>query len=166
MNRSQKEHDERIHKYSVERMEREAEIRELESQRDEAGRRYVQAVGDLHEAQRKIAEMQAYVDKQHEDYRIQVNEIVHLQDKVAELEAELAATEADHNLALEVCSVRADNARLREALKNSWRLIPEPKDGDLVVYVGVHAVDWRPEFGKPTVAFAQNDEAAKELKGE
>lgn len=39
----------------------------------------------------------------------------------------------------------------------SWKLIHEPKDGDLVVYVGCHAVDWRPEYGKPTVAFVEDE---------
>jgi hypothetical protein len=43
----------------------------------------------------------------------------------------------------------------------SWKLIPDPKDGDRVVYVGVHAVDWRPEYGRPTVAFVE-DESVKE----
>ena len=48
----------------------------------------------------------------------------------------------------------------------AWKLIPNPKDGDRVVYVGCHAVDWRPEFGRPTVAFIEDEktEALRDQK--
>jgi hypothetical protein len=49
-------------------------------------------------------------------------------------------------------------ARLRSRLESSWKLIPNPKEGELVVYVGVHAVQWRPDYGEPTVAFVQHEE--------
>lgn len=39
-----------------------------------------------------------------------------------------------------------------------WRKIDNPKEGQQVVYVGLHAIDWKPEFGMPTVAFIQADE--------
>ena len=54
-------------------------------------------------------------------------------------------------------SLRADNARLRSRLESSWRLIPNPKEGESVVYLGVYVTRWRPEYGEPTVGFVRND---------
>jgi hypothetical protein len=39
----------------------------------------------------------------------------------------------------------------------SWKLIEPLEDGTPVVYVGVHAVKWRREWGIPSVGFIEND---------
>jgi hypothetical protein len=44
---------------------------------------------------------------------------------------------------------------LERQLANSWTIIRQPQEGEPVVYVGVHAVDWKLEFGEPTVGFIQ-----------
>ena len=38
-----------------------------------------------------------------------------------------------------------------------WELIKPLEDGTPVVYVGVHAVRWHPEWGHPTVGFVEAD---------
>jgi hypothetical protein len=86
-------------------------------------------------------------------------------NKIKELEAELTNWKdmgtIAHTTALNhydlLRKADADNVQLRNVLKSSWRLIPDPTEGEPVVYVGVHAVRWQPEWGNPTVAFIQNE---------
>jgi len=44
-----------------------------------------------------------------------------------------------------------------------WNIIYDPKDGDEVVFVGVHALRWKPEWGMPTVAFYRTYEQDDEV---
>lgn len=39
-----------------------------------------------------------------------------------------------------------------------WKLIEPLEDGVPVVFVGVHALRWRPEWGEPRVGFIQADD--------
>lgn len=57
--------------------------------------------------------------------------------------------------------VRADlhEAAVAEARAGLYEA-REPIEGTLVQYVGVHAVDWQPEWGRPTIAFIQADNPA------
>ena len=44
-----------------------------------------------------------------------------------------------------------------------WEIIYDPQDGDEVVFVGVHALRWRSEWGEPTVAFNRVDDPLPDL---
>lgn len=44
-----------------------------------------------------------------------------------------------------------------------WKIIEPIKDGDEVVFVGVHAVKWRSEWGEPRVGFVRDNETEQEL---
>lgn len=40
-----------------------------------------------------------------------------------------------------------------------YRLIENPQDGEIVTFVGCHAVQWKQEWGRPDVAFAEIEDA-------
>jgi len=48
-----------------------------------------------------------------------------------------------------------------------WKLIENPKEGEPVVFLGVHALRWRPEWGEPKIAFVDidDDEEICEVRG-
>ena len=45
----------------------------------------------------------------------------------------------------------------------NYKIIVDPKEGELVQYVGVHALSWRPHWGDPTVAFIKDDESTNQI---
>lgn len=42
-------------------------------------------------------------------------------------------------------------------MSRHWRMVPTT-EGTMCVYVGVHAIDWQPEWGPPSVAFIDDVE--------
>jgi len=38
-----------------------------------------------------------------------------------------------------------------------WKLIENPKDRDVLTYVGVYVTRWQPKWGKPTVGFVETE---------
>jgi len=38
-----------------------------------------------------------------------------------------------------------------------WKLIENPQENEPIVFLGVHALRWRPEWGEPAVAFVDVD---------
>lgn len=52
-------------------------------------------------------------------------------------------------------------------MTHKWKMIQDPQEGELVTFLGVHALRWRPEWGEPTVAFVDeevNDDARELLE--
>jgi len=51
--------------------------------------------------------------------------------------------------------MKARVEELEAERRGLWRLISNPKEGEMVVYLGVHAIQWKSWMGEPTVAFIQ-----------
>lgn len=45
-------------------------------------------------------------------------------------------------------------AELEEVKRKAWKTV-DLKEGNLLVFVGVHVVDWQQEWGRPRVGFTR-----------